>query len=234
MRYITYFILCLSLSLFTTCKPDEVVPRVKKATNPVLNATISGLVTNRSDKTPLAGILILLKKDTFIIDSIRTPQLGMYQFKVVDNDTFRTYNYSIEIPFNERMVFYDTYYKITQDSIQTKNFASCPAGFLSLNFINQNLTDSINILHSQTNCVDSVDYKIRIQVTSKDGSLGLRFLEGILRGPLRLKPDTFNVFKTANNAIFDVKGFKNGKIIIDRIDTIPVKVGTTTFFTYKY
>lgn len=234
MRYITYVILFLTLFLFTTCRPDEIVPIRKKATQPILNATISGIITNRNDRTPLEGILIVLQKDTSIVDSIRTPQSGTYQFKIIDTDTFRKYKYSIAIPFTEKMLFDKYDYAITQDSIQIKNFAACPSGFLLLNFVNESLTDSINILHSQMNCIDSEDYKIKIQVTSKNKGLSLSFLSGIFIGSLTATTDTIKMLKMANNAVFDIKGFKNGKMIINRLDTIPIKAGATTNFTYKY
>lgn len=231
MRYTKYLFFFISLFLFVTCRPEEIIPKLNVATIPILNATISGQITSRDTKLPLADILIVLKKDTTVIDTIRTPMSGVYQFKILDKDTLRQYKYSIEIPFNGNLIFNESYYTITQDSIQIKDFTACPAGFLFLKFENQSLTDSLYLLHSQMNCVDSEDYKIKISV---DKGLGISFLGGIFKGPLRLAKDTITLFKVANNAIFDVKGFKNGKMIINRKDTISIKVGVTTPFTYKY
>jgi hypothetical protein len=237
MRY-TILLLLSNIFLFESCIPKEPSILSDIVGKPILNVTIRGLVTIGKDKTPLDNILVVLKRDTIVIESIRTPQSGAFEFKVNDTDTLRSYDYSIEIPTNDpvnkKVIFKDDFYSIIKDSIQIKNFIACPAGYLSLDFVDQGLTDSLNILHSEMNCFDSLDYKIKIQALNKTKGFNYYFLEGRLRGVVVLKKDNINILKTANNAIFDVKGFKNGKIVVERTETIAVKERDTTYFTFKY
>jgi hypothetical protein len=236
MRYTILFML-LSIFLLISCGPEP--PLFSEITaKPILNVTIKGSVTIGKDKIPLDNILVLLKRDTIVIESIRTPKSGTFEFKVNDNDTLRSYDYSIEIPskdsVNKKLIFNEDFYSITKDSIQIKHFRACPSGYLSLDFVDQGLTDSLNILHSEMNCFDSLDYKIKIQTSSKIKGFNFLFLEGQQKGAMVLTKDNINILKTANNSIFDVKGFKNGKMVIERVDTIAVKEGDTTTFVFKY
>jgi hypothetical protein len=237
MRY-TILVLLSSIFLFTSCLPKDPFVLSDIIGKPILNVTIRGLVTIGKDKTPLDSILVVLKRDTIVIESIRTPKSGAFEFKVNDADTLRPYNYSIEIPTNDpvnkKLIFKENSYSIIKDSIQIKNFMACPAGNLSLDFVDQGLTDSLNIFYNEISCFDSLDYKIKIQASSKINNFNFYFLEGRLKGVIVLSKNNVNILKTAKNGIFDVKGFKNGKMIIERIDTIAVKEGNTTYFTFKY
>ena len=131
MRLSIYIILVSSLVIFSMCVPKSPVEPVFQ---PILNATVKGVLTNKSNNLPLVGVLIMLKKDTMIVDSVRTSALGNYQFHIIDKDTTRQYYYTIDIPFTGKLYFYEATYIVNQDSIQIQNFSACPLGFLLMTF----------------------------------------------------------------------------------------------------
>lgn len=233
MPYLRLVMLFLSLTLFSTCLPKDEVFYLK-ATKPALNATITGSVTDLSTQTPLVGALIVLTKDDKIIDSMRISQSGKYQFNIIDGDTLRQYDYQIYMPYNDRMIVNEGTYLVTTDSIQTQNYTTCPAGFLSLTFESQGITDSMNIINNQNNCYGIVGWKTQIHIDSKNKHPNMILTGGGYLGGFKITPDTIELFKVAMNAVFDVQGFKNGRIIIDRKDTISVKSGTSTPVIFKY
>jgi hypothetical protein len=237
MRY-TILLLFSNILFFASCIPKDPTDFSDIVGKPILNVTVQGLVTIGKNKVPLDNILVVLKKGTVVIESVRTPKSGAFEFKVKDTDTLRLYDYSIEIPthdsVNKKLIFKENFYSVIKDSIQIKNFMACPAGYLSLDFVDKGLSDSLNISYSEINCFDSLDYKMKIHISSKIQGFKLLSFEGEQKGSMALTKDNINILKTANNGIFDVKGFKNGKIVIERIDTIAVKVSDTTYFSFKY